>query len=375
MEYPRPAYLEPGVKTTTNKTAFGAVPIVAPLFDAPISARENFVRAARRENPLWAPVSYSDIQSLLINELADEKPAVGGSLGVQLGPRFTEMPDYDYIFHDAHGNSWSWVAQAGGAMLTPGTKVLEDICDWEKVLKLANVGDWSFRETAERFMKNKYDPDKVMHINIHQGLTEMLVAFIGGYEQGMVAMAVEPEACRDFFAAYAQYMIDFFDFLSTLYPIDFITYHDDWGTEKDTFFSERMMEELVYEPTKKIVDHIKGKGKIFELHTCGKIERFLPYMCDLGIDLLQIQRRANDMPKLKQEYGHRIGFNAPIEGIDRAAGADCTDSKLVELIQKTVQIYGKGGGLYPWLFETDPEKVWLVASELYCCSREYYENK
>ena len=372
MKYPRPAYLDPNVKTTTNKTAFFAIPIVTPVFDAPISRKENFLRAARRDNPMWAPVLYTDIQTRLINELADEKPAQGDKPGVQLGPRFTEMPKYDYVYHDPYGNSWSWVVQAGGSMLTPGTKVLEDICDWEKVIKLPSVDDWNYRETAEKFMKESYDPEKVMHINIHQGLTEMLVAFLGGYEEGMTALAIEPEACVDFFNFYAQHMIEYFDFLDTLYPIDFITYHDDWGTERDTFFSEKMMEELVYEPTKKIVDHIKGKGKVFELHTCGNIERFMPYMCDLNIDFLQIQRRANDMPMLKQKYGDRIGFNATIEGLD--PGENFTDDELREKVRKTLELYGKGGGMYPWPRETDPEKVWRIASELHCAGREYYEK-
>ena len=373
MKYPRPAYLAPDVKTTTNRTSFGLIPIIAPIFNAPISARENFFRAARRDKPVWVPVSYTDIQSLAINELADEKPAEGGKPGVQLGPRFTELPDYDYTFLDGHGNSWSWVAKVGGAMLTPGTKVLEDICDWEKVLKFAGFNDWNFRETAEKYMKNTYDPNKVMHINIHQGLTEMLVAFLGGYEEGMVAMAIEPEACSEFFAAFAQYMIDFFEFLDSLYPIDFITYHDDWGTERDTFFSEKMMEDLVFEPTKKIIDHIKGKGKVFELHSCGMIERFVPYMCDLGVDFLQFQRRANDVPMLKQKYGDRIGFNAPIENM--APGVNYSDDEIIKMVQNTVDLYGKDGGLYPWLHASDPEKVWLITSELYCYSREYYENK
>ena len=372
MKYPRPAYNAPGFKTTTNKISFGGAQVTAPAFDTPISARENFRNAALRSDPKWVPVSYTDIQTLLINEMADEKPATGSKPGVQLGPRFTAMPQFDYIFLDAFGNSWSWVKQAGGAMLTPGTKVLEDICDWEKVIKFPSFGDWNFRETAGQFMKNRYDPDKVMHININQGLTEMLVAFLGGYEEGMTALAIEPEACRDFFERFAAFMIEFYDYLAALYPVDFVTYHDDWGTERDTFFSEKMMEELVYEPTKRIVDHIKGEGKIFELHTCGKIERFMPYMCDLGIDLLQIQRRANDMPALKREYGGRIGFCTTIEGM--ITGVRYTDDEVVEMVRKTVDLYGKGGGLYPWLFESNPERVWLIASELYCYSKEYYES-
>ena len=366
MKYPRPKYLDPSVKTTTGKTIFCAESITVPLFDTPIPRRENFFKAAKRDGPAWVPIYVSDIQSLMINELADERP------GIQLGPRFSDIPS-DYTFLDMFGNSWTWVALVGGAMLTPGTRVLEDICDWEKVIKFPCFDDWNYRETAEKFMRDKYDPEKVMHINLHQGLTEMLVAFLGGYEDAMTALILEPEAVSDFFAAFAKFMIDFFDFLNSMYPIDFVTYHDDWGTERDTFFSEKTMEELVFEPTSKIISHIKGKGVVFELHSCGKIERFLPYACDLGVDFLQMQRRANDMPALKEKYGDRIGFNAPFEGLE--PGVEYSDEELVEAVRKTVDIYAPGGGLYPFIApRSEPERVWKLATELYYYSREFYEK-
>lgn len=368
MKYPRPEFHAPGIKTTTSHSMFGNAVITAPLFDYPISTRENFIRSAHRDHPMWVPYNASDIQSLHINQLADERPG-----GYQLGPDFKRYSKTDYDFFDPFGNQWTWVASAGGAMLTPGTKVCDDICDWEKQIKFPDFNDWNFKETAAKFMKEQYDPNKVMHINIHQGLTEMLVAFLGGYEEGMMALAVEPEACKDFFARYAKYMIDFFDMLDELYPIDFITYHDDWGTEKDTFFSEKMMEELVFDETKKIVDHIKGRGKIFELHSCGKIERFLPYMCDLNVDFIQIQRRANDIPKLKIEYGDRIGFNTFIEDTD--AGIKYPEEELREKIRRTIDMYASKGGFYPNVFASTPEDVWIAATELYCYSREFYDKE
>ena len=367
MTYPRPDYLDPGVPTTTNKLVFGIQPLTAPMFETPISRKENFIRAAKRDNPVWVPVSLSDLQSQMGSDLADEKP------GIQLGPRFSAPPAYDYTFLDGFGNSWSWVASAGGAMLTPGTKVLEDICDWERVLKFIDFNDWNYRETAEKYMRDIYDPQKVMHVNIGQGLTEMLVAFLGGYEAGMTALILEPEAVSDFFDAFAKYMIDYFDMLDSLYPIDFITYHDDWGTERDTFFAEWVMEDLVFEPTKKIVSHIKGKGKVFELHSCGKIERFVPYACELGVDFLQLQRRANDVPALKAKYGDRIGFNAALEGLEM--GVRYSDEESLEAVRRTVDIYGPGGGFYPLLPpDCGPEKAWKLAAELYYYSREFYEK-
>ncbi len=368
MKYPRPAYMDPNVKIDTSYTIFGHVETKAPKFDYPISAKENFVRMAHRDHPMWVPFPATDIQSIHINELADPKPD-----GRHLGPDFKRMPKEDETFIDHYGNSWTWVASAGGAMLTPGTCTCTDICEWEKQIKFPDFNDWNFKERAEKYMKEEYNPDKVMHINVHQGLTEMLVAYLGGYEQGMSSLLIEPEACTDFLNAFADYMISFFDMLNSLYPIDFITYHDDWGTERDTFFSERIMEEMVFEPTKRIVDHIKGAGKVFELHSCGKIERFLPYMCDLGVDFIQIQRRANDMPKLKEKYGDRIGFNAGLEGVE--IGQVLDKDELIATIRKTIDIYGPGGGFYPAIFDNDPERFWTIASEFYYYSREFYENE
>jgi len=368
MKYPRPKFQDPAVKTTTNTTGFfAATPVTAPVFDAPISLRENFLRAARRENPMWVPIPFTDIQLLQANELADERP------GQQMGPRFKTPSPVNYNFLDPFGNSWTWEATAGGAMLTPGTKVVEDICDWEKSITFPNFNDWNFRESAERFMKEKYDPEKVMHVNIYQNITEMLVAFLGGYGEGMMALAEEPEACKDFFWRFTDYMIEFFDLMDSLYPIDFVTYHDDWGTERDTFFSEKMMENLIFEPTKKLVDHIKGRGKVVELHSCGKIERFFPYIVELGIDFVWMQPRANNMSMLKEKYGDKVGFNFPIVGME--PGVQYTEEELVKMVRNMIDLYAKGGGYYPLLRGTDPQEVWTIASEFFCYSREFYENQ
>ncbi|MDR0813674.1 MAG: hypothetical protein LBO63_06705 [Oscillospiraceae bacterium] len=367
MNLTRPMYLEPGFPTFSDTSSFGSIPFTVPKFDTPITPKENFWRAARRDKPLWVPNAHTDQQMLHINELGVHKPGK-----MQFGPDFRAMQSEDYTFIDPFGNSWTWVASAGGAMLTPGTKVVEDICDWEKHVKWPNLEEWTVRETAAKFMAERYDPDKILHINIHQGLTELLVAMVGGYGEGMLAMAEEPEACSDYFNRLADFIISFFDYLKALYPVEFVTYHDDWGTERETFFGERMMEELVYEPTKRIIDHIKGAGCIFELHSCGKIERFLPYMCNLGVDFLQIQRRAVDIPKMKELYGDRIGFNAQLEGYD--FGIAYSDTQITDIVRQSVELYGKGGGFYPAIFESDPERLWKLCSELYCYSREYYSR-
>ena len=360
--------MEPGFPTFSTNSSFGNIPVTLPAFDTPITPKENFLRAARRDKPLWMPNHYTDLQEFEHNELGVHKPG-----RFQGGPDFLASWKEDKAFLDPYGNSWSWVTSAQGAMLTPGTKVLDDITEWEKVIKWPVLDEWTYKEVAEKFMAEQYDPAKALRINIFQGCTEMLVAFLGGYGEGMLAMAEEPEAVSDFFAFFSDRMISFYDYMKKLYPIDIATYHDDWGTQRETFFSPKMMEELVYEPTKKIVDHIKADGVIFHFHTCGNVTRFMPYICDLGFDLLQIQRNALDLPKLKELYGDRVGFNTTLE--DYIPGVAYTDEQIVGIVRKTVDLYGKGGGFYPWIFETQARPLWTISSEMYCYSREFYDKE
>jgi hypothetical protein len=366
MKYPRPPYMSPGIEVTEGKALFSPVKVKYPLPDFPISRLENFRRAAEHNDPLWVPNALTDFQTLYAREMG-----IGETIGFDLTRDLTKSYDYKDWFK----TEWTWVPSAGGAMLKPGTRLLDDITDWERGVKFPDLKSWDWKTKAEEFMQNEYRADKLMHVNVGQGCTERLVAVLGGYTEGMTALALEPEAVLDFFNAMADFMIEFIDLAFSLYPVNMLTYHDDWGTERDTFFSEKMMEELVYGPTKRIVDHVKSKGAYFELHSCGKIERFVPYMIDLDIDFIQIQRRANDIPAIKEKYGDKIGINCPIE--DKSGGTKIpTMERYLENIRESVDLYASGGGYYTTAaLGNDPENIWDSVFELYAYSREYYDTE
>ena len=97
-------------------------------------------------------------------------------------------------------------------------------------------------------------------------------------------------------------------------------------------------------------------------------------MIDLGIDFVQLQRRANDVPMLKEKYGGKIGFNTGLEGFGFGDPLPKGD-ELVEVIHKTVDLYGAGGGFYTMVHSPDPEQMWDATQELFCYSREFYEKE
>lgn len=363
MTYPRPTYLEAGTPTEKAKILFSSVEAVIPKFETPVTPLENFKRVAARSHPLWVPNSMTDFQNLMLQDIA---------IGKQISADFTRNATEDYVFTDWFGVPLTWVCSAGGATNTPGTRLLENINDWEKVIRFPVLSEWDWTTKADEFLKNAYDPRKVLQIDLHSGCIQRLIAVLGGYTEGMFALALEPDAVRAFFNRFAEHMIEVVDLIVKLYPVSLITIHDDWGTEKDTFYSPQMMEELVFEPTKRIIDHIRSKGCAFMQHTCGNVTRFIPHMIDMNTDFLQIQRRAVDIPSMKVKYGDRIGFNTALEG--SAPGAIYPKDELLQMVRDTVDIYGKGGGFFVNIFDRDPESLWNTICELYAYSREFYEK-
>ena len=367
MKYPRPPYRDPSVQTQTVRAAYSPETATAPLFDTPITPRENFRRCIERKDPVWMPNSLTDKITLGTNDVIAHKVR-----GMQIHSDFLTKATEDYEFKDWFNTDWTWVCSAGGAMLTPGTQLLDDITKWEQVVEFPKLDEWGFEEKAAEFMKTQYVPSKAVSYDMGRGVTERLVSILGGYTDAMESLLLEPEAVKDFFDAYTDFMIRFFDVINGLYPLDMITLHDDWGTERDTFFSEKVMEELVYEPTKRLFDHVKSKGVLIELHTCGNVTRFFPYIAELGCDVVQVQRRVIDTPKIKEKYGDKFGFCATPEGLDPLKAP--THEEYIEAIRKTVDIFAPGGGSYLMMFTPNEELLWDACAENYCRSREIYDK-
>ena len=357
MKYERPAYGDPSIKTFHKQSLFRPggfdVPIVN---DHPIPIRENFKMAAECRDPLWVPNSSTEFNSTMLN-------VVSG------------MPEADwsakerYEYRDWFGVEWMFVPEVGGPMLKPNTQFLDDITEWEKKVVFPNLDEYDFEGLCKKWWE-KCDPNKVTHIDIGQGGTERLVALRGGYTDAMADLIEEPEAVCDFLDAFAEWEMSIIDRICKYIPVDYMTYHDDWGSERDSFFSSAIMDSIVFKPTKKIFDHMHKYGITVQLHSCGKIERFLPNMIDMGVNVLQIQARANDFKAYKEKFGDKLALEV---GVRPAAGS--TEEQVMEAIHNVVDTYGKGGGLLSGFSSSDPKILWDGTMELYYYSREKYEEK
>ena len=361
-------YYKPDAGVQTLKSWMNREGLDLPAYETPITPKENFRRAIGRKDPIWLPIGMTDTQSIMVNDVALHEVR-----GMQIHANFGRVSEEEFQFRDWFNTDWTYVPAVGGSMLTPGTQLMDDITKWETIIEWPDLTEWGFEEKAAKYMREEHDPRKALKYNMGRGITERLVSVMGGYTDSMIALATEPEATKEFFEKCADFSIENFDAINALYPLDMVTLHDDWGTEKDTFFSEKMMEELVFEPTKRIIDHIKSKGVFFELHSCGNVTRFFQYMIDLGVDVLQLQRRAVDIPAMIAKYGNQIGYCAGVEGMEM--GKQVSADELCDYIRKSVDIYAPGGGSYINLYASDPEMAKAGVWELYCYSRELYDQE
>jgi len=352
-KYARIPYKAPGAKFENVGTSM--FPIDVPVFDYPISVRENFKRAAERNKPMWVPNAVNDCNYVL-----------GGDLSGLPDLKFDFLERCDWV--DLFGCTWEWVPDAGGSMLKPGAKpVLDDITEWEKKIVWPDLSEDRIKACCEAVQQRaNFHPGKINYYDFGQGCTERLIAVMGGYEQGLIAMMEEPEACKKFMMELSRFHIKMFDKISKYFPTDMIMYHDDWGTERDTFFSERVMDELVYEPTELFLKHVKETGVYIDFHCCGRVDRFMDRFVSLGADFVQLQERCNDMVGYKEKYGDKLGFDAYMLPI--------THESIVADARKNVETLGAGGGLFTTVFGGDEEMNWNGLQELYAYSREYYEN-
>jgi hypothetical protein len=76
---------------------------------------------------------------------------------------------------------------------------------------------------------------------------------------------------------------------------------------------------------------------------------------------------------MKEEFGDKIGFNAMLEGY--TPGPAATVEEFEEAIRRTVDMYGRKGGVYMTVGNGSDERSWRGIFELYCYSREYYDRE
>jgi len=89
---------------------------------------------------------------------------------------------------------------------------------------------------------------------------------------------------------------------------------DDWGTQESTFVSREIFEEFFAGRYRQLFGALHGHGWHAILHSCGRINDFVPLFIDAGVDVLNMQQpRAYGIEELGGAFAGKVCFLTTVD--------------------------------------------------------------
>lgn len=297
------------------------------LWNTPVSYKDNFLAALNHEQYHFLP-NVLDLRNMNTRLIPDN--IARGS--VMDGRPDSCMPNPDGQ-PDVFGVLWVFDPASMGAMEKHGQPhLLDDIEDWESVIKWPDVDSWDWKGEADLNREYLNDPDALIISAIFTGFFERLISWMG-FEDAAITMIDEDcreplEACMD---RLCDLYIDYADHMQRYFGTRILEIHDDWGSQIAPFFSEDVLCEVIIPRLKRLCDACHARGMYVRLHSCGKIECLVKHMVAAGVDIWMGQDH-NDKLSVVKEHGDKIMVECEAPNV----GHDATDEQVWDAARKFV---------------------------------------
>ena len=278
-----------------------------PRYDFPIPMREAVLALYNRE-PLWQITGTGLEQQILRTSVSPD-----GHRAATPG----ERPKKGEISLDMFGVEWEYVEWGpnavlpGAAMVRPGNPKLKDANEWRDKLVWPDVDSWDW-EAAEIEYKENLVPDRSVVCFLACGWFERLISLMD-FEGALMAMIDEDQtdAVKAFFAKMSEHWIKVIDkYLEHFPDIDVFSIHDDWGSQRETFFAPAVVADIIVPNMRVVTDHIHSKGRFCDHHSCGFLHKQIPNIIAAGWDSWSPQLDLNDCKELHDLYGDKLIIGA-----------------------------------------------------------------
>jgi len=131
---------------------------------------------------------------------------------------------------------------------------------------------------------------------------------------------------------------------------------DDWGTQQNTIVSPQVFEEFFLERYQHLFETIHSHGWHVMLHSCGRINEFVPFFIDVGVDVLNMQQpQAYGIRDLGRSFAGKVCFLTTVDIQATLPGGDpeAVRAEVRELVEHwstpeggfIVFNYGDSGGI------------------------------
>ena len=295
-----------------------------------MTPKENYLAALRHEAYEFIPSPVND--------------CVMVGFGAASGPAFEKGPLGGG--YDGFGVRWVNPESGGGAPIpAPGEFLLdtETIVDWKRRVKFPDLAafDWESQAKMELSMGN---PEvQCIEFGSGNGPFERLAAMMG-FEEALMALALEPEASYDFMNAVVDYKIDTLEYVKKYYHAEVFTNYDDIATEQCTFMAPETYRELIKPLHKKLNDAVYASGMLPVQHTCGKADALIEDFIETGAAAWTSVQPTNDIAAILQKYGSQICISGGFDSNGRPARPETTDEEVRAEVRRCMDEYGKYRG-------------------------------
>lgn len=291
-----PAFDQKEMRVVSEIQSFPGAPLI-PVFDFPVSPREGVIALYKRE-PLW---QITGMEQKIFNPAVN--PDNIAKCLVADGSGMRAMSGGKDIF----GIEWEYVKQAGGPMVRPGKPLLSDANEWYDKVIWPDIDSWDWAGAAKENEEFLNTENYVLTF-LFTGWFERLITFMD-FEPAIMALIDEDQqdAVKALFDKLSDLYIKIIDKYLECFPhVDGFCIHDDWGSQRDTFFSPDVVAEMIVPYMKKVTDHLHSRGKFCDLHSCGQLLKQIPNIIAAGWDSWSGQLLINDSAKLYELYGDRL---------------------------------------------------------------------
>lgn len=307
-------------------------PDTEPLFNRPITPRENLKRHLEGKNGAWIPQTgwaFCDVANFRPRIFIDNV-AVHIVLDGEGKQKFPSNETTGWF-----GIDWVYVPVAGGATVKPGAPLIEDMNDWEEKIVWPDLDALDWEDMARRNADYLNTP-QFIQLGMLCGFWERLISLM---DVSGAAMALIDEDQKDalhaFFDKYADFMIECIRRVKAVCPLDGVLIHDDWGTQNGPFFSLDTAMEMFVPYLKRVVDYIHSEGMYYEQHSCGNCTKLVPAYIAAGVDWWGPQIMNDFDAILDLAEGTRLHI-----GMADACPPDASPELAVELAREWFRKYG-----------------------------------
>lgn len=170
------------------------------------------------------------------------------------------------------------------------------------------IGEGSYQEFFDSLKMLRDNSDKYVLVMVYGSHFEKANA-IRGIENFLADLAGNPRFAQKLLNRIIEKNMVMLEHFLAVPEIDGLLLGSDWGTQLDLIMSPDTWENMIRMGEQREYDLIHDYGKDVWVHSCGNIEKVIPSLIEMGLDVLNpVQPEAMDLDRLKGTYGDRLAF-------------------------------------------------------------------